>query len=133
MNILYVLNSGTPGGMEQHVLDLVKGMVSNGNKVVVACKKGEIANWYADAGATVYKREIRFDIDLFYISFLINILKKENIDIVHAHELKAVANSLIAGLFAGTKVKVTHTHTPISEWQVSGFVDTLVKFFEVTS
>jgi glycosyltransferase involved in cell wall biosynthesis len=39
--------------------------------------------------------------------------------VLHAHELKAVVNSLIAASRARTKVRVTHTHTPISMWQVS--------------
>jgi hypothetical protein len=53
MKILYTLNSGNPGGMEQHVLDLVKGMVKNGQEVHVWCKEGEISKWFASAGAHV--------------------------------------------------------------------------------
>ena len=37
---------------------------------------------------------------------------------VHAHELKAVVNCLVASKLSGTKVRISHTHTPISEWQI---------------
>ena len=35
---------------------------------------------------------------------------------IHSHELKAGINTLIAAGLAGVKNRVTHTHTPISEW-----------------
>lgn len=121
MRILYTFNSGNPGGMERHVLDLVVGMTSHGHKVFVWCNEGPIVDWYRDAGAKVFTKQIGFDVDIVYIQFLIKFLKDSNVDVVHAHELKAVTNSLIAGHFARTKVKISHTHTPISEWKIGKF------------
>lgn len=118
MKILYTLNSKNPGGMEQHVLDLVNGMVSSGHEVFVWCLDGKIADWYKDAGAKVTNHQIKFDVDPFYILKLTKFLRENKIDIIHAHELKAVTNSLLAGALAKTRIKVSHTHTPISEWQV---------------
>lgn len=119
MKILYVLNSGEPGGMEVHVLDLVKGMKQSGNEVYVWCKSGTISEWYKDAGAFVVNMDIKSDIDLGYIFSLIKFIKQYKIQILHAHELKAVANTLLAGFLSGVKVRVTHTHTPISEWKIN--------------
>ena len=119
MKITYVLNSGNPGGMEQHVLDLVKVMNDQLNRVYVWCREGEISQWYEEAGAEVHITEIGFDIDPIFIYRFAAFLKRENIDIVHAHELKSVVNALIAGKLAGVPVLVTHTHTPISTWQIS--------------
>ena len=121
MNILYTLNSGKPGGMEQHVLDLVNGMVLAGHKVYVWCPEGEIGDWYKDAGATVLNKKILFEIDLVYIFQLMRFLKQNKIDVIHSHELKAVCNSLLAAFLAGTKVKTSHTHTPISTWRINRF------------
>ncbi|MBD3366183.1 glycosyltransferase [candidate division WWE3 bacterium] len=118
MNILYTLNSGHPGGMEQHVLDLVEGMVQEGHEVYVWCRSGAIVDWYGDAGALVTVADIKTDLDPFYIFKLARFLKQKKIDVLHAHELKAVGNSLIAGFLAGTSVRISHTHTPLSEWQV---------------
>jgi glycosyltransferase involved in cell wall biosynthesis len=119
MKILYTLNSGDPGGMEQHTLDLVKGMTGLGHEVFVWCLEGEIVEWFRQAGAQVSEEPIQLDIDPLYIVSLVKFLRKNKIDVVHSHELKAGVNSLIAGYLAGTKVRVSHTHTPISEWQVS--------------
>ncbi len=117
MRILYTLNSGNPGGMEQHVLDLVNQMVLRGHEVFVWCNGGVIYDWYARAGAKVFEKVIRNDIDISYIKELRDFLERENIEVLHAHELKAVANSLIAGFLAGTKIRVSHQHTPFVEWQ----------------
>ena len=68
MKILYVLNSGNPGGMEQHVLDLVTGMVAAGHQVFVWCAEGDIVKWYQTAGAEVEVHSINFEIDPQYTS-----------------------------------------------------------------
>jgi len=119
MKILYTLNSGQRGGMEQHVLDLVKGMVSEGNEVFVWCASGPMVEVYKNAGAEVTIQPINLDIDPFYISRLYKFLTKNKIDVLHAHELKAVSSSLLAGALAKTSVRISHTHTPISEWKIS--------------
>lgn len=118
MKILYVLNSAKYGGMEYHVGDLVLGMKKKGHSVFVWCPSGEMAEEYKKSGATVIEEIIKKDIDNGYISRLRNFINENEIDIVHAHELKAVANALKA--CDGTKAKiVTHTHTPISEWRIN--------------
>jgi len=130
MNILYAINSSQPGGAEQHVLDLVNGMVTNGHQVFVWCPEGIMAVRYEIAGADVVRIKIGPDIDFTYITALTKFLKEKKIDILHAHELKAVGNALIAGFLARTKVRISHTHTPISEWQIPAwkkFVN--IKFF----
>lgn len=119
MNILYTLNSGQIGGMEQHVLDLVSGMSSNEHNVYVWCADGPLVKDYEEAGAQVFIQRIRLDIDPVYIFKLFNFLRKQKIDVIHAHELKAVTNSLLAGFLAKTSVRISHTHTPISEWRIS--------------
>jgi len=119
MKILYTLHShtGNPGGMEQHVLDLITGMVQRSHEVHVFCRAGVIADWYKRAGAQVTICDINYDLDPVYVVNLVSYLRKHKIQIVHAHELRAVANSLLAGFVARTPVKISHTHTPISEWQ----------------
>jgi glycosyltransferase involved in cell wall biosynthesis len=119
MRILYTLNSKNPGGMEQHVLDLVTQMTARGHEVYVWCGGGVIYDWYKRAGAKVTEREIRNDVDLSYIKDLKNFLREHKIDLVHAHELKAVVNTVVAGFLSGVRVRVSHQHTPFSEWRVS--------------
>ncbi len=118
MKILYTLNSGNPGGMEQHVLDLVNQMLVHGHEVYIWCNGGLIYDWYKKAGAKVTEKTIRNDIDITYIRDLRRFLEENQIQVIHAHELKAVVNSLIAGFLAGVKVRISHQHTPFTDWQV---------------
>lgn len=121
MRILYILNSGSPGGMEQHVLDLVLGMTQLGHEVYVWCPEGVVSDWYKDAGAKITNVVIKKDLDFDYISALKVFLELNKIAIVHAHELKASANALIAGYLAHTPVRISHLHTPMTKWPVKGF------------
>jgi len=121
MKILYVLNSSKYGGMEWHVYDLIKGMIQKGHEVFVWCPGGVMSDAYSSLGAKTFNKEILKDIDLKYISELSLFIKENNIDIVHAHELKAASNALLAGNKAKVKVLITHTHTPISEWKIPEF------------
>ena len=118
MKILYCLNSATPGGMEKHVLDLVHGMIGRGHEVFVWCPKGTVSDWFKEAGAEVTHAQVGFELDPVYIYKLTKFLSTHKIDVVHAHELKAAANALVAGTLAGTPVRISHVHTPISEWRI---------------
>jgi glycosyltransferase involved in cell wall biosynthesis len=121
MNILYVLNSGKPGGMEQHVLDLVEGMVGEGHSVWVWCGPGDFASKFEQAGASVKVKSIKLDLDAFYVLSLARFMRSNKIDLVHSHELKAVVNSMLAAFLSDVPLRVSHTHTPISEWQISSW------------
>lgn len=119
MRILITLNSSNFGGIEKTVLDLVKGLSKN-HEVFVVCPSGDFIDEYREY-AKVFQHKKVTKIDLSYILFLNKILKKNKIDVLHANDPRIVFNSLIASYLAGTKSKVTHTHTPISSWQISDF------------
>jgi len=127
MKILYVLNSSKYGGMENHVLDLVREMKKRGHDIFVFCPQGEMLKKYENYGALVTEKYIKKDIDFEFIENLRKFVNEKEIDIVHSHELKAVCNSLIACRKGKVKAVVTHTHTPISEWQINP----LKKFFDI--
>lgn len=118
MKILYVLDSGQYGGVEQHVLNLVEGMNQKGYEVYVWCLSGPLVADFERYGAKVFVHKLPFEICPSYIVKLVLFLKKNKIDIVHAHKLKSSANALIAAKLAGTKLKISHIHTPISEWNI---------------
>jgi glycosyltransferase involved in cell wall biosynthesis len=118
MKILQVLNSGIPGGVEQHTLDLVTGLVKHGEEVHVVCNEGPIVVRYREAGATVATRNINIDIDPTYIYWLSDYIRMHAFDVVHAHELKAGFNTIVAAKIGGAVKIFSHIHTPISEWQI---------------
>ncbi|MCA9308607.1 MAG: glycosyltransferase family 4 protein [Patescibacteria group bacterium] len=130
MKILYALNSSQRGGMEFHTLDLASGMVERGHSVYVVCPQGDLVSQFEKAGCVVQNCLIKQDIDIQYIKFLYKFIKANNINVVHAHEIKCVVNALIASFLAGVKARVTNTHTPISEWKVSKIKKLLNLFFQ---
>lgn len=116
-NILYVTNSGAFGGMERHVLDLIKTQ-KQGNNIFVVCPEGPIVEFYKNSGAVVINKSISSEIDISYILFLAKVINENKISITHSHEVKAVVNTLIASFICRVKKRITHTHTPISTWSV---------------
>ncbi|MEK7595149.1 MAG: glycosyltransferase family 4 protein [Patescibacteria group bacterium] len=130
--ILFVSNSSNPGGMEKHVKDLVVGMRKKRHEVFVWCPSGVMADVYENEGAKVIRLAIQFDVDPFYIVTLFYFLIREHIDIVHAHELKAVVNSHLAAFLARVKVRISHSHTPISTWKKAFLGSKLTCFFYST-
>jgi glycosyltransferase involved in cell wall biosynthesis len=115
MKILFTLNSSNFGGMEKTVLDLVKGLP--GYVKFVVCPEGDYFNEFKEFSKVFKHRSIK-KFDLAYIKFLRKIIIENNITVVHANEPKVVFNTLLACLFTPVKVKITHTHTPISMWRV---------------
>jgi hypothetical protein len=67
MKILYTVDSGKIGGMELHILDLIKGMRNLGYEVHVWCQDGKITPLYKEAGAIVTTTKIKFELDSKYI------------------------------------------------------------------
>ncbi len=124
--ILFTLNSSDYGGMEKTVLDLVKNLPDKFEKYVV-CPKGDLYPEFEKYSKVKSHRKIK-KIDFGYINFLINFIKKNNIQIIHANEPKIVFNSLIAGFLAKVPVRISHTHTPISDWRV-GVLSKIVNIF----
>jgi len=126
MNILFTLNSGQRGGMENYTLDLAEGMYNRGHKVFVWCPEGPLVTEFEKVGVKVVVVEIKgslfgFDINIPYIISQIKFIKQEKIDVLHCNGLRAVGSSLIAGFLAKTPVRISHIHTPFSEWQVPEF------------
>ncbi len=115
--------------MEKHVYYLCEGMQSKGHQIYVWCNEGPLNTLFAELGVEIVTRKIAFDIDPFYIVKLAGYLRKNKIEIVHAHEVKAVANALIAAFLAGVPIRISHTHTPISEWRINKFKKALNLFF----
>ncbi len=122
MKILYALNSSQPGGMEHHVLDLVESMVNLGHTVYVWLPEGPLVSDFEKLGAKVTLKYIKYECDFAYISALIKFIKENKVEVVHGHEIKAVMNALFAAWLAGVKARVGHTHTPISEWNLTGLL-----------
>jgi glycosyltransferase involved in cell wall biosynthesis len=118
MRILFTLNSSNIGGMEKTVLDLVKGLP--GFKKYVICPEGDYFDNFKEFALVTKYSDLK-KLDFNYIKIVRKLIKENKIDIIHANEPKVVFNTLLACLFTPVKLRITHTHTPISMWQVPLF------------
>lgn len=87
MNILQVLPQLNVGGVETGTLDLAKYLVAHGHKAVVVSNGGELVRELESTGVIHYQLPVHnksFFIMLRMVPKLVEIIKKEKIDIVHA-------------------------------------------------
>jgi glycosyltransferase involved in cell wall biosynthesis len=116
MRILFTLNSSNFGGMEKTVLDLVQGLGFEFEKFVI-CPDGDFVPDFKTFSKVTFHRKVK-SFDLSYLKFLINFLKENEIEVIHANEPRIVFHSMLAGFIVGVRVRISHTHTPISMWQI---------------
>jgi len=87
MNILQILPELNVGGVETGTLDLARYLVKYGHKAVVVSNGGALVKDLEEIGAIHYKLPVNKKSILTIIQIiplLVDIIKKENIDIVHA-------------------------------------------------
>ncbi len=113
------------GGVEYHVLDLVKGFFSK-NKVFVMCPKGALVDLYKSAGAEVLTVAPNAPYDFGFALYVKKFCKSKNIDIVHCHEIIS-AQGMLGAFLAGVKVRIWHVHTPFLYWKHRNLVIKITK------
>jgi len=87
MNILQVLPELKSGGVETGTVDLAKELISKGHKSVVISNGGELSKDLVKSGGIHYKLPVHEKSPITIISMIgkiRDIIKKEEIDIVHA-------------------------------------------------
>ena len=87
MNILQILPEFNVGGVETGTLDLAKYLVRSGHKAVVVSAGGSLVKDLEALGATHYQLPVQkksFFSIIKTIPLLVEIIRKEEIDIVHA-------------------------------------------------
>jgi lipopolysaccharide heptosyltransferase II len=87
MNVLQILPQLNVGGVETGTLDLAKYLVGHGHKAVVVSNGGELVRELESSGAKHYQLPVdnkSFLTMLLTVPKLSEIIKKEQIDIVHA-------------------------------------------------
>lgn len=111
MNILYLNNEMTVGGVAKCILKLCKELRKN-NKIFIASKDGgALLSEFENIGINNYpildvENKLPHNVILNLIK-IIKIIKKEKIDIIHSHHRMTTMLAKIASKFI--KVKVIHT------------------------
>jgi L-malate glycosyltransferase len=105
MRSLEITNSMGWSGGAQQALVLCEGLKNKGHEVILACPAGsDIEKIARIKGIKIETVNMRQEYDIFAVLKLRKIIKKYNIEIVHAHHPKAHALGLVASLI--TRVPV---------------------------
>lgn len=97
ITILETIRQGKIGGGESHVLSLISKIdQSKFRPVVLSFSEGEMVDILREMGITTYVIPTEKPFNLFVTSQIIEIIKKEQVDIVHAHGTRAASNSFYA-------------------------------------
>ena len=101
MKILEIISSkDRGGGSQEHTRILSIGLRDKGHRVKVVCRPGSLVEDYKKEGLDVYPLELRDKRKA--IKKLVDLIRKENFDIVHTHN----RDGDVAGLIAGKKARV---------------------------
>ena len=110
MRILYLNNVMTVGGVTKCILKLCKELKDN-NEIVVASHGGQLLDEFKSMGITHYEIndvENKHPINILSnIKKIINIVKHEEIEIIHSHHRMTTMIAKFVSKFTG--VKVIHT------------------------
>lgn len=97
ITILETIRQGKIGGGESHVLSLISKIDQHKFRpVVLSFSEGEMVDILKEMGITTYVISTEKPFNLFLTNQVIDILKKEQVDIVHAHGTRAASNSFHA-------------------------------------
>jgi L-malate glycosyltransferase len=110
LRIMHVVLSMDVGGAEKLVYDMVRHPVFAFSRPVVCCLDavGELGEKLLQERFAVYCMKRRSGIDLSVIPWLRDIIMREKITVVHAHQYTPLFYSTPAALLAG-RVKVVYT------------------------
>ncbi|MDD5680060.1 MAG: glycosyltransferase [Candidatus Omnitrophica bacterium] len=112
VNVLYVILNLGQGGAERVVIDLAKGLDRSRFKPMVCClyDKGPFAGELEEAGINVMALNKKHRIEPSIIKRIAEIVKKNNIDVVHTHLWGPNFWGRIAAKKAGVKVIIATEH-----------------------
>jgi glycosyltransferase involved in cell wall biosynthesis len=108
--LLQITHDLAIGGLQHVVLNLCKNMNRELFDVSVLCLrgKGELSEEIEKLGIKVFTIPTRTGSNLFAFRYVMSILRRENIDIIHTHNSEPFVDGTIAALFSKVKT-IVHT------------------------
>lgn len=95
MNVLEVIRQGEVGGGESHLMDLVSGFNKKEvNPVVMAFTNGPMVETMEKRGIKCYVIDTKKAFDISIFKKITQIIRKEKIELIHAHGSRAASNML---------------------------------------
>ena len=99
IRVLEVIRQGDFGGGESHLIDLVTGFDKDIEPIILSFTSGNMIDVLKQNNIKCYVIKTSKRLNLLSRSKVIEILKKEKIDLIHSHGTRAAFNILIATLF----------------------------------
>jgi len=109
IKVMFIIPSLHIGGSERKVVDLAKHLNKTLFDVLVFCvtEGGELLDELTTNGIKVYIGNKKGKLDLFVITRIMRIIKKEQVDIIHTFVSTSKVWGRIAGILAKTKVIIS--------------------------
>lgn len=117
MRILQVIETGGPGGAETVVVELSDALRQRGHEThAIVGGEGWLAATLRSRGVPVSMHRSRRALDADTIRFLTGAIRRERIDVVHAHLFSGALYAGVAGALTRTPVVITlHGHADIKD------------------
>lgn len=106
MRILHLVKKFDFGGAENHVRDLANVMKEMGNEVFVIARRGK-QNDLLDTRVNFINLRMFDCFILLQIPYIVHLIRKNNIQVLHAHQRLPALFASLAGKIAGIPVIVT--------------------------
>ena len=117
MNILHLIESSEGGGAETVVLSLAKALRARGHNCIMGLlQMGWLNERLEAAGFEIVMIRQRSSYDLACITGLVALVRKRNIDIVHAHEFMMNTYGTLTGVLSRIPV-ITTVHGRNYYWE----------------
>ena len=115
MKILFVNYTMNIGGIESFLLEISKEIKKSGKEVDILCYKNEKFDMETELknnNINIYRIDNPQNIPVFsHINQLYKFIKKNQYDVVHSNTYTDSGCVMLASFFAGTHIRVTHSHT----------------------
>ena len=95
IKVLEVIRQGQIGGGESHLIDLISGFGPEISPVVLSFTSGQMIDILRDKEITCFVIETSHAFDFSVLQKIKEILKKEEIQIIHAHGSRASSNMVL--------------------------------------
>lgn len=125
INILYIIWSLGLGGAEQVVINLARGLDRSKFQPFVCClnDKGTFASVLESSGIKVYEIRKKPGLDFSVVPKIVNIIRENNIDVVHTHLWGANFWGRFAARAAGVPVVATEHNVDVWKTPVHFMID----------
>lgn len=122
IHVLEVVGNAIVGGVEKYVDSIVNELPSHGFKVTcVTPYESEITARLRDSGSPVYVVHMADDPPWRSVQFISELIRHQNIDLVHAHLPRAHVLAGLAGNLTNRPVVMTVHGMDISSWELGIF------------